>query len=527
MRGLLFIFFWLMTSPLWASASLSDLATEYLEKDYVTSGSRNIFVPAEIKGEIDITSLTLEGILIGNKTQLALLSGQILRIGDPVGTYQVSKILPGELVLTSKEQEYRIKMEGYISPLHKIDNATYAIELRNAGIREALRLLSIAAGYNLITPEDIQGRVNLSFQNTTLQNAIKSILKVNGYNYAMENGIMRVGKPDQFLGGTDLLATTIPLKYAKSADLEKPIKLLLSDKGSVSFDPRTNTLSIKDYDANVESVRNFVSTVDRKDQQVAIEAHIVDAKNDFSRSLGIQWGAEAIPTGKFGIAGPDTTGSFTVGTDSTATKSMVHLGATSPTSGTTLRIGNLPGATNLDVQLTAAEERGDIRIISKPSVVTLNNMPAKLRSGVTIYVKSTSDISIGTSSTSSSASSSDLQSIETGIELNVTPQITPNNYVKLTIEAEESEADFSRTTDGIPAVIDNFAATTVFLHNGETAVIGGLIKRKDTLIHKGVPGFSKIPVVGVFFKSKTKTKTDNELMIFITPRIVAKSYQSE
>ena len=116
--------------------------------------------------------------------------------------------------------------------------------------------------------------------------------------------------------------------------------------------------------------------------------------------------------------------------------------------------------------------------------------------------------------------SSGLQEIDTGVELTVTPQITIDKYIKMRIDAVESEADFSRTVDGIPAIIDNTASTTIVVQNGDTAVIGGLLKVRNSRTERYVPGVGKVPVLGWLFKNKSKTKTHNELMIFITPRIV-------
>lgn len=498
--------------------SLSDIATEQLQRGIQTVGARNPFTPAEVEGEMDIKNLALEGVLIGHNFELALLSGQIVKEGDSVGNHVVSKIAPGMMTLKLNGEEQTVKMDGYVPPLRKKTAKNYAIDFRVADLRDVLKMLAKAAGQNILTPEDFQGRVNLSFEDITILDAIRSILKVNNYSYAIENGIMRVGKPDDFKGGTDLLATTLQLKYAKSKDLVDKVKLLLSDKGSVSAEERLNILSVKDYEANIDSVRRFVDDVDQKDRQVQIEAHIVDATNDFSRSLGVQWGVSGTPD-RLTISGGDASGAFKIASN-LATPAHVNLGAASPTSAMGFRIGRLPGNTSIDVQLSAAESKGDIHIISRPSVTTINNAPAQIRSGVTIYVKSNSDINVGTSASTSTASSSNVQAIETGIQLDVTPQITPNEYIKLSIEATESEADFSRTVDGIPAIIDNKATTTVVLKDGETAVIGGLIKRKDTQTRKNVPGFSKIPVAGIFFKHRSKTKTYNELMVFITPRIV-------
>src|SRR3989338_5757188 len=512
------LFFFLFTGTAWGATSLSDIATEQLEKEQIRVGARNPFMPADVKGEIDITSLTLEGLVIGEGKAFALVSGNIVRVGDQLGKYSVAKIHEGEIVLSLDNQEYHLNLEGYIESVSKKGKQNYSIEFRHADLRDSLRLLAKSASYNLITPEDMTGRLNLSFENTTLRDAINSILKVNGYNYAIESGIIRVGRSDQFVGGTDLLATTIALKYATAKDLVDKVKPLLSDKGSVTAEDRINVLSVKDYDANVENVRSLIEAVDKKDQQVLIEAHIIDATNEFSRSLGIQWGVTGTPD-RLTIAGGDSLTSFTVGANA-ATRPKVNLGAANPTSAAALRIGQLPGGMNIDLQLSAAKQKGDIRIISKPNITTVNNLPAKIRSGVKIHVKSTSNITVGTAAGTGGGSTSGLQEIDTGIELKVTPQISPENLIKLKIEATESEADFSKTVDGIPAVIDNVASTTVFLKDGETAVIGGLIKVKNSNSKRSVPGFSKIPVVGLFFKSKTKSKTQSELMVFITPRIL-------
>ncbi|MBI5299721.1 MAG: hypothetical protein HY877_05455 [Deltaproteobacteria bacterium] len=501
-----------------AAAPLSDLAMEQFEKGASRSASRNPFSPSEAPAEIDVANLSLEGLVTGENAGLGLVSGRIVRAEDKIGKYTVSKIKPGEIIFTADGGEQILKMEGFTPAFHHQKNQNYDIEFRHADLKDALNLLAKMAGYNLILPEDLGGRVNLSFADIPLRDAINSILKVNNYNYAIESGIMRVGKSDQFIGGTDLLATTVPLKFATAKDLVDKIKPLLSEKGSVSADERTNVLSIKDYDANVENARRFIKEVDRKDQQVLIEAQIVDASNDFARSLGVQWGVSGSPD-RLTISGADSTGTFKIN-GFPPTPAIVNMGSANPTSGVGFRIGSLPGGTNIDLQLTAAEQKGDVNIISKPSVSTINNLPAKIRSGVTLYVKSTSNITIATTAGGGGGAVPSLQAIETGVQLTVTPQISPENHIKMTIDANESEVDFSKTVDGIPAIIDNTATTTVVLKDGETAVIGGLIKMKNTNIKKSVPGISKVPVIGLFFKSNTKTKTHTELMIFITPTIM-------
>ena len=513
--------FWLvfLSLPVWGVVSLSDRAEEELKQESFSQESRNPFLPVQGEKPLEPSQLYLEGSVVGNKDTLALVSGRIVREQDRIGEYTISKIAIGKIHLKNMGgEEYMVPLEGYVEPMKKPSRQNYSIEFRNADLKNALHLLSKVAGYNMIVPEDITGRVTLSFEDSTLRNAMSAILRVNNYSYATEGGIVRVGRPDQFAGGTDLPSVTISLKYATALLLVDKVKPLLSDKGSVVADPRTNILSVKDYDGNIASVRNFLASVDKKDRQVLIEAHIVDASDDFSRALGIQWGFNGTP-GRFTVSGADSTGTLTIG-GNTASPANVNLGASSPTSGVGLRIGRLPGASNLDIQLTAAEQKGDIKIISKPTVSTLNNMPAKIRSGTKIHVKSTSNISVGTSSSDASASQPSLQVIETGIQLDVTPQISSDDHIRLTIQTTESEADFSKMVDGIPAIIDNTASTTVFLKDGETAVIAGLLKTKETDTQKSVPGISKIPIIGNLFKSKSKTKTKSELIVFITPKII-------
>lgn len=498
---------------------LSDLAEEQFEKgpSVLTSTPRSPFVPSYRAAEdVDVSTLQVQGIIDGKRLKMALLSGRVVREGEKLGRYTVDKMDPEGVVLSFESSLYRLKLENYVAPVGKKKGGGFTVELRNAALRDALRFLAKASDLNLIMPEDLGGRVTLSFDDIELLEAIRSILRVNGYEYALEAGVLRVGRPDAFAGGTDLRTQSFRLKYATAKDLTEKVKLLLSDRGSVIADDRTNTLTVKDRDPIVQTIAGLMSQIDKRDLQVQIEARIVDASRNFSRSLGVRWGVSGqkdnVQVGGTQSAGtnPDTTNPLNV-----------NLGATDPTSGLGLIIGRIAGALNIEAQLTAAEQKGDIEILAKPSVTTLNNIPAKIRSGTKIYVKSTSSINVGTGGgNAASAATSGLQEIETGITLTVTPQISTDDYIKMRIEATQSEADFSRTVDGIPSVIDSNASTTVILRDGETTVIGGLSRQRTSREKRGVPGLQRIPVLGHLFQSKTRTRADSELIIFITPKIV-------
>lgn len=515
--AVLAVLFFMPDTPA-SGEAISDLSREQFEQGAAALSpiQRSPFVPAYQTGEdIDIATLLAQGIIFGKKLKMALLSGRIVREGEAIGRYTVEKIDPDQVELSSGANRYTLKIENYFEPLGKRSAGKFTVELRNAGLRETLRFLAKGAALNIIMPEDLGGRVTISFDNIELMEAIRSVLRVNGFEYAVESGVVRVGKPDAFAGGTDLRTQNFRLKYATAKELVEKVKPLLSDRGAAVSDDRTNTLMVKDRDAVVATISGLVGALDKKDQQVRIEARIVDASRNFSRSLGIRWGVRANKD-NVSVAGTADVG---ISTDS-GNPINVNLGATGPTSGLGMIVGNILGGGNLEAQLTMAEEKGDVHILSRPSVTTLNNMPAKIRSGTKVYVKSTSSISLGTAGgTTATGGTAGLQEIDTGIELTVTPQISIDDYIKMKIEAVESEVDFTRTVDGIPAVIDNTATTTVILKDGETTVIGGLYRTRTSKSKRGVPGLQQIPVIGLLFQSRTKTKADSELMIFITPKI--------
>lgn len=415
---------------------------------------------------------------------------------------------------------YRYKPE---STLAEGGGAIFRIELRDAELKDSLRFLAKIANTNVIIPENVTGLVNVSFEDITLLDAITAITRANGLDYALERGVLRVGKSETFKGtGDDLKTETFRLKYASAKDLPAKVQKLLSDRGSVLSDERTNSLIVRERLTNIENVRKFIENIDVRDSQVLIEAKIVEVTREFSRSLGIQWGVSR--AGTFSITGLRSVGE----NDSKDGLLNVNLPALNPTSGIGMIVGTLGGGTNLDVQLTAAEARGDAHVISEPSIVTSNGIDASIRSGETMYVKTVGDVNIGApggTQTTSGQSGSGLQQIVTGVELKVTPQISVDNFIKLNIGATTSQPDFSRAVDGVPVVVDNTAKTTVMIGDGETTVIGGLMKFRGSNRKSKVPLLGDVPLLGNLFKSKTRAKTNTELMVFIKPTIIRFSGQ--
>ena len=396
--------------------------------------------------------------------------------------------------------------------------STYSIEFREADIKDVIRLIAKMDNKNVIVSDKLEGTITVSFDSISLDAALRSVLDAHGLIFIYENDVLKIAPLDEFKKlGKDLQADTINLQYAKASKVIEQVKSLVSERGAAIFDERTNSITVKDTADSLETIRLFLKRLDTRDEQVLIEAKIIEASFDFINSLGIQWGGEIV-RGNVRTGGTSEVGTSTFGSTSS------NLAVNAPGRGTTGTQGGLGmltsiGSSTVIAKLSLAEEKGDISILSRPSVTTLNNQAARIRSGVTFYVKASGNISIGSGTTSSSTGQG-LQTIESGIELIVTPQITVHDFVKLTIEAQESQPDFSRAVEGIPAIIDNTASTTVLLKNQETTIIGGLLQSRKAEQRKGVPWLSKIPLLGWFFRSKTTSNNKSELLVFIKPTIL-------
>lgn len=400
------------------------------------------------------------------------------------------------------------------SLLGPLGRARFDIRFEQASLHDALEFLAAVANVNIIIPEGVEGSVTTNFRDVTIEDAVHAIIKVNNLDYTVEGSVIRLGKGEDFKDTGENLRTQIfQLNYAVAKDMVKPVGSLLSSRGAAFADERTNSLIVRDLPANLDNAARYLAQVDVRDAQVLIEAKILEATRSFSRSLGIQWGVNRA-TGDWRVQGVESVG--TADSDRTLN---VDLPATSPTSGLSLLLGQFSG-TNIDVQLTAAEERGDVYVISDPNIVTSNGIPAKIRSGTTLLINASGNINIGAEGGSTTSGGAGLQEIETGIELKVTPYISIDHYVKMDIEATTSTPDFTRAINGIPVITDNEAKTTVLVKDGETTIIGGLSRFSNNVSEKRVPGFSRIPLFGNLFKSRGRTDGNTELLVLIKPVIV-------
>ncbi len=401
-----------------------------------------------------------------------------------------------------------------------------SLDFQGASITSVLRLIADTAGINMVFGKDVEGKVTMQLKNIPWDQALDIVLKTNSLGMKKEGGVYRVAKlevlqkeEEQRMAvkrskekAEDLERALLAINYANAEELSSVIKELLSPRGKMDVDVRTNTIIIKDIHSVVEEAKQVVKHLDLATPQVSIEARIVEATTNFAKELGIQWGGhyQAGPTtgNPTGLDFPHTIG--LVGTADSNNGFAVNLPTSkTATGGIGLTLGSLTNALFLDLRLSALEESGEAKVIASPRVTTLDNQEAIIKQGDEIPFQSTS-ANQGTQT----------QFKEALLQLKVTPHITSNKKIILNIVASKDTPDFSKAVNGQPAISKQEASTQVLLANHETTVIGGIYSITEESATSRIPFLSRIPWMGNLFKSHRRKRDRKELLIFITPRIV-------
>ena len=405
-----------------------------------------------------------------------------------------------------------------------------SLDFQGADLRAVLRTFSEISGLNLVIDPTIQGTVDVALRDVPWDQALDIILRANKLGYVVDGTIVRVApltvlaeeesqrrklSDEQALAG-ELRVLTRSLSYARAEDLRQLLtQTVLSQRGSIQFDQRTNTLIINDLPERLERANGLLTTLDRPEPQVEIEARIVQTTRDFARNLGVQWGIGARASGDLGNTLPlsfpnqaavgGRTGA-TSGPDGTA--SMVNMGVSPATSAIGVALGAVNGAVNLDVALTALESTGQGRILSTPRVSTQNNVEAEITQGVQIPIQTVANNTVTVTFR------------DAALTLRVTPQITATNTVIMRISVENASPDFSRAINGIPPIDTQRALTQVLVGDGDTTVIGGIYVSREQASQDRTPGLHRIPLLGWLFQRNEFSDESRELLIFITPKIM-------
>ena len=411
-----------------------------------------------------------------------------------------------------------------------------SLDFQGADLRAVLRTFAEISGLNVVIDPTIQGTVDVALRDVPWDQALDIILRANKLGYSVDGTIVRIAplsvlaaeqeeqrklQDAQALAG-DLQVFTRSLSYARAEDLRPLITAtVLSQRGSIQTDVRTNTVIINDLPDRLQRAAALIATLDRPEPQVEIEARIVQTNRNFARALGVQWGVAGRAANALGntlpLAFPNQ-GSITgrtgglqnaPGDTSDQVGTAVNLGVNGASTGIGLALGSINGAINLDVALSALEQQGQGRILSTPRVSTQNNVEAEITQGVQIPIQTVANNTVTVTFK------------DAALTLRVTPQITAANTIIMRINLENASPDFSRSVNNIPPIDTQRAVTQVLVSNGDTTVIGGIYVSREQAISDRTPGLYRLPLLGWLFKRDNVTDESRELLIFITPRIIS------
>jgi type IV pilus assembly protein PilQ len=488
--------------------------------------------------------------------------------GTPISGFDVTRVGNGSRIAITASGDYEQLAyqsdDQYVvevAPRRKVANAPderpvysgerLTLNFQDIETRAVLQLLADASGQNIVVSDSVTGNVTLRLQNVPWDQALDIVLRTKGLDKRRQDNVIIVA-PQAELAAREkaelaarkdvqelapLRSEYLQVNYAKAQDMAGLIKTqsnsLLSSRGSVAVDDRTNTLLLQDTADRLADVRRLVATLDIPIRQVLIEARIVIVNNDFSRDLGARFGFTNVQ--KSGNNGLVTTTGNALGTDQIISSGLTNRATTGTPFPVTLPSGstaanrynvNLP-VTNpagsfalgilgnnflVDLELSAAQAETQANIISSPRVITANQKEATIEQGVEIPYQQ-----------SASSGATTIQFKKAVLSLKVKPQITPDNRIILDLDVKDDSVGSVVVASGgvnVPSIDTREIATQVLVNDGQTVVLGGILSTTQREDDTKVPYLGDIPVLGHLFKSTSHKDNKDELMIFITPKIV-------
>jgi type IV pilus secretin PilQ/predicted competence protein len=396
-----------------------------------------------------------------------------------------------------------------------------SLDFKDADIKNILRLIAEVSDLNIIAGEDVKGKVTIRLVDVPWDQALDIILQSNDLGKVRVGNVIRVAlieklkkEEEEVLAARrakekleDLSTELIPVNYATAKNLEDQVKGILTDRGSVTVDERTNMLVVKDIDSAIDEARELVTSLDTKTPQILIEARIVEANADYTRELGVIWGGTAT---KVHGSGSSPKGTSTISGGLLGTDTLINLPLTDPRGAIAFGwLSQVAGLRSLDIELQALEDSGEGKVISSPRIATLDNTEAYVERGDRIpYLKITEEGTVTT------------EFIEANLKLTVTPHLTNDGNIKLKIKASNDEPDFERNVQGVPTIKKKEAVTEVLVRDTDIIVIAGVYDIDEGKVNRGIPFFSRIPLFGWLFKYQKKTFNKEDLIIFISPRVL-------
>jgi len=391
--------------------------------------------------------------------------------------------------------------------LVRTGEGTFSIDVDGADVRTVMRAISEFSGRNIVIDRDVKGAVRITLKNVGWENALRTILRSMSLEYVDEGGIIRVDEAARLQSEATereaarskqmelipLETRIIKVNYANAGELASALQASLSRRGMIQVEKRTNSLIISDLPNVVDRVEKMATELDSTTPQIEITAKLVDVNSQSLRDLGVTWGVTGLQPG----GDPNNT------LDINVTEPKL------PASGT-INYGLVKSWGAVSAELDMLELHNKANIISNPRITTVDNREAKILVGqkIPLIVQDVAGNPV-----------SQLQTI--GIQLRVTPHLTSDKKIIMDLHPEVSDLASQSTVQGGVIINTSEADTRVMVDDGQTAVIGGLIRTNDSSVRQGVPILKDVPIVGLLFRSSNITRQNRELIIFVTPRLVS------
>ncbi|MEM0910090.1 MAG: type IV pilus secretin PilQ family protein [Pseudomonadota bacterium] len=404
------------------------------------------------------------------------------------------------------------------------------LNFQDVPVRQVLQIIAQVNGFNLVTTDTVTGNVTINLDSVPWDQALDMILEIRGLGKKLEGNILLVApaaelaaretqqlqSQQQVQALAELKTANIVINYAKASDLAAILASengsILSERGAVSVDERTNTLLIRDIQASIDNARELIEILDIPVKQVLIESRMVTVREDFDEQLGVRWGftgrgSESAVSGT--IRGVDAANSGVV--PDLTDRLNVNLPVASPAGRIGFQVASLMDGNILDLELSALESENKGEIIASPRITVANQQEAYIEQGTEIpFVQA------------ASSGATAVEFKKAVLSLKVTPQITPDNRIILDlVVTQDTRGETVQTSTGPAVAIDTQEIKTqVLVENGETIVLGGIFQQTTTDDVSKVPLFGDLPVVGSVFRTTQQLEAKRELLIFVTPKIV-------
>ena len=447
--------------------------------------------------------------------------------------YQSDKVFTLEIKPISKEEQAKLAQSKFGYTGERL-----SLNFQDIEVRSVLQLIADFTGLNVVVSDSVTGTLTLRLKNVPWDQALDIILKTKGLDKRKSGNVLLIAPAEEIaqqekisLEAKQQVKELAPLRaefmrinYAKAEDMAAMLRgegegAVISSRGSISVDERTNTLLVNDTVEAIETARKVVSRLDVPVQQVLIEARIVIANEDFDEQLGARFGvtSDSFGTGQTG-SGDVASGTLNGTTQAINNEELeladrlnFNMPVAASDSGSPGRFGlalaKLPAGTLIELELSALQSEGNGEIVSTPRVITANQKEAFVEQGV--------EIPFLEASSSGAATISFKQAV---LKLTVTPQITPDENVILDLNVKQDSV--GEIFQSIPSIDTRELETQVLVSNGETIVLGGIFQHESSTTTTKVPFFGDLPLLGRFFRSNSDSESKREILIFVTPKIV-------